>query len=197
MKAGEVLKLLRISRPTLSKYVKDGLIKATKNQSNHYVYDKDSVMKFLGKVSERKTIIYSRVSSRTQKKDLENQIELLTKYCINKGYNIHESYKDIASGMSFFDRKDLLKLLDEVILGKVEKVIISYKDRLSRIGFDFFKILFEKFACEIEVVSEVGSTKLDSEEIFEEIIHLLHCYSMKLYSSRRKKNVEELCKPEN
>lgn len=197
MKAGEVLKLLRISRPTLSKYLKDGLIIAHKNPSNHYIYDKVSVMKFLGKISERKTVIYSRVSNRNQKKDLENQIELLTKYCINKGYNIHESYKDIASGVSFFDRKDLLRLLDDVIQGKVEKVIISYKDRLSRIGFDFFKILFEKFACEIEVVSEVGSTKLDSEEIFEEIIHLLHSYSMKLYSNRKKKIVDDLCKPEN
>lgn len=196
MKAGEVLKILRISRPTLSKYVKDGLINVYKTPNNHYIYDKDSVMKFLGKVSERKTVIYSRVSSKKQKQDLENQIELLTKYCINKGYNIHESYKDISTGLSFIDRKDLLKLIDEIILGKVEKVIISYKDRLSRIGFDFFKVLFEKFACEIEVVSEIGSNKLDSEEIFEEIIHLLHCYSMKLYSSRRKKNINELCNPE-
>ena len=196
MKAGEVLKILRISRPTLSKYGKDGLINVYKTPNNHYIYDKDSVMKFLGKVSERKTVIYSRVSSKKQKQDLENQIELLTKYCINKGYNIHESYKDISTGLSFIDRKDLLKLIDEIILGKVEKVIISYKDRLSRIGFDFFKVLFEKFACEIEVVSEIGSNKLDSEEIFEEIIHLLHCYSMKLYSSRRKKNINELCNPE-
>ncbi len=73
----------------------------------------------------------------------------------------------------------------------------TYKDRLSRIGFDFLKTLFEKFTCEIEVISEVGSAKLDSEEIFEEIVHLLHCYSMKLYSSRRNKNIEDICKVEN
>lgn len=44
-------------------------------------------------------------------------------------------------------------------------------------------------------MSEIGSAKLDSEEIFEEIISLLHCYSMKLYSKRKackiKKVLEE------
>lgn len=41
-------------------------------------------------------------------------------------------------------------------------------------------------------MSEVRSPKLDSEEIFEEIISLLHCYSMKLYSKRntRKKIIK-------
>ena len=36
------------------------------------------------------------------------------------------------------------------------------------------------------VMSEVGSEKLDSQEIFEEIVSLLHCYSMKLYSNRNR-----------
>ena len=38
-------------------------------------------------------------------------------------------------------------------------------------------------------ISEVGSEKLDSEEIFEEIISLLHCYSMKLYSKRKSQKI--------
>jgi predicted site-specific integrase-resolvase len=61
---------------------------------------------------------------------------------------------------------------------------------MSRIGFGFFKKLFEKFGTEIEVVSEIGSSKLDSEEIFEEIITLIHSFSMKLYSSRKGKKIE-------
>ena len=48
------------------------------------------------------------------------------------------------------------------------------------------KDMFQKYNCEIVVMSEVGSEKLDSREIFEEIVNLLHCYSMKLYSSRRR-----------
>ena len=81
-------------------------------------------------------------------------------------------------------------MLDEIINYKVEKVIIIYRDRLSRVGFDLFKNLFEKFGTEIVVISDIGSTKLDSEEIFEDIISMLHCYSMKMYSKRKKSSIE-------
>lgn len=60
-------------------------------------------------------------------------------------------------------------MLDELMNHKVEKVIIPYRDRLSRVGFELFKYLFAKFRTEIVVISEVGSTKLDSEEVFREI----------------------------
>ena len=75
-------------------------------------------------------------------------------------------------------------MLDEIIDNKVERVVITYKDRLSRVRFDLFFHLFKKYNCEIVVMSEVGSEKLDSQEIFEEIVSLLHCYSMKLYSKK-------------
>lgn len=80
-------------------------------------------------------------------------------------------------------------MLDDIIAGKVKTVIITYKDRLSRVGFEMFSYLFKKYGCEIIVISEVGSEKLDSEEIFEEIISLLHCYSMKLYSKRKSQKI--------
>nr|MDO8116940.1 IS607 family transposase [Candidatus Sigynarchaeota archaeon] len=75
---------------------------------------------------------------------------------------------------------------------EVERVVITYKDRMSRVGFDLFNFLFMRFNTKIVVISEVGNPKLDSEEVFEEIVSLLHCYSMKLYSRRKRKMVEEL-----
>lgn len=195
MKANEVLKLLKISRPTLCKYVKNGWIKKNNLISGHYDYDRKSVDAFLNRNFQRKIVIYGRVSTKNQKKDLENQIELLKSWAFDKGYQINEIYKDIASGISFENRVDFFKLLDQVIEGKINKILITYKDRLSRVGFDLFKILFQKYGTEIEVISEVGSQKLDSEEIFEEIVSLLHCYSMKLYSSRRKKEIFNICQP--
>ena len=54
------------------------------------------------------------------------------------------------------------------------------------------KNLFDKYGCEIIVISEIGNEKLDSQEIFEEIIGLLHCYSMKFYSSRKKQRIKEV-----
>lgn len=83
-------------------------------------------------------------------------------------------------------------MLDEIIDNKVERVVITYKDRLFRVGFDLFFHLFKKYNCEIVVMSEVGSEKLDSQEIFEGIISLLHCYSMKLYNKRKVQKIKEV-----
>ena len=192
MKAKEVLKLLRCSRPSLTKYLKQGKLKAKLLDNGYYDYEEKSVHDFLNKDINRKTVIYARVSTKKQKNDLKNQIELLKNFCFQNGYTINEVYSDIASGITFENRIDLFKLIDEIINNKIEKIIITYKDRLSRIGFDFFKTLFNKFGCEIIVISEVGSNKLDREEIFEEIISLLHCYSMKMYSKRKNNKIKEL-----
>ena len=197
MKANEVLKLLRITRPTLTKYVKEGLIKVEKLPNGRYEYDSESVYSFLNKDMKRKTYIYARVSTLKQKPDLNNQIELLKQFCFTNGYTISGIYSDIASGISFEKRNDFFKMLDDIIDNKVERVVITYKDRLSRIGFDLFYHLFQKYNCEIVIMSEVGSEKLDRQEIFEEIVSLLHCYSMKFYSKRKIQKVKEVLTNEN
>lgn len=191
MRSGEVLRLLRISRPTLCHYVRDGKIKATKLPNGRYDYDENTVYSFLNKDVSRKTYLYARVSTAKQKRDLENQVSMLKQFCFSNGYTVSGIYSDIASGISFDKRKDFFLMLDDVIAGKVERVVITYKDRLSRVGFELFSRLFGKYHCDIVVMSEVGSEKLDSQEIFEEIISLLHCYSMKLYSKRRVQRIKE------
>lgn len=64
---------------------------------------------------------------------------------------------------------------------------ITYKDRLSRISFDMFQRLFAEFGCEIVVINDTED-KSDETEIFEEIISMLHCFAMKMYSKRRNVN---------
>ena len=115
---------------------------------------------------------------------------MLKQFCFSNGYEVSKVYSDIASGISFEKRKDFFKMLDDIMSGKVERVIISYKDRLSRVGYELFYYLFKKYNCEIIVMSEFGSKKLDSEEI----ISLLHCYSMRLYSKRKGQKIKEILK---
>lgn len=196
MKSNEVLRILQITRPTLTTYVKKGLIRVNVMKSGRYDYDEASVYEFLNKDVKRKNYIYGRVSSNSQKSHLQNQIDLCKNYCFSNGIEINGIFSDIASGISFENRKQFFLMLDDVIAGKVANVIITYKDRLSRVGFELFKTLFSKFGCNITVISEVGSSKLDSEEIFEEIVSLLHCYSMKLYSKRRVKKIKEVINDE-
>ncbi len=190
MKAKDVMRLLRISRATLHRYAEKGNIRYTKLPSGIYNYNDDDIYKLLNKDVQRKNYIYARVSTAKQKKDLENQIEMLKSWAFNSGIRLSGIYADVASGISFDKRKDFFVLLDEIIDHRVEKVIVAYKDRLSRVGFELFSHLFRQYGTEIVVVSEVGNKKLDSEEIFEEIISLLHCYSMKLYSKRQNKKLE-------
>lgn len=192
MKSKEVLELLQITRPTLTKYVKNGTIKVNVMPNGRYDYDKDSVYKLFNKGVDRKTYIYARVSTPKQKSDLQNQIDMLKQFCFSNGYTISKVFSDVASGISFEKRKDFFIMLDDIISGKVERVVITYKDRLSRVGFELFFHLFKKYNCEIIVMSEVGSHKLDSEEIFEEIVSLLHCYSMKLYSKRKATKIKQV-----
>lgn len=190
MKAGEVLRLLRISRPTLYRYRKEKIIQSHQLPSGFFEYKNDDVYAILNKDVKRKTYLYARVSTYKQKNDLKHQIEQLKQWAFMNGHTIHGVYSDIASGISFERRKEFFSLLDEVVDYRVERVIITYKDRLSRVGFELFTHLFQKYGTEIVVISEVGNPKLDSEEVFEEIIALLQCYSMKLSSKRRKKSIE-------
>ncbi len=190
MKAKEVLSLLQISRKTLHVYAKDGRIRYTVMPNKMYNYNEEDVFKILNKDIKRKTVIYARVSTPKQKNDLQNQIEQMKRWCFMSGNTISGIYSDIASGISFERRKGFFEMLDEIMDHKVEKVVTTYSDRLSRVGFELFEYLFRKFRTEIVTISEVGSTKLDSEEVFGDIASTLHFYSMKMYSKMKNHSIE-------
>ena len=199
MKCKQVLKLLQITRPTLSKYVKTGKVKAQMQQNKQYIYDDASVYKVLNKNLERKSVLYCRVSTLKQKSSLETQKKQLETFCLAKGIKIGDVYQDVGSGLNF-DRKGFQQLVNDVINHKVAQVFVTYKDRLSRVSFDLFKNLFSNFNCEIVVLNDVDDNKMIEKEIFSEIISLVHCFAMKMYSSRRKakmKNLEEDLKLED
>jgi putative resolvase len=164
VKAKEVLEITKISREHLSRLVKKGVIKAQRLENNHLNYDKESVFKYIGKETDKLNIIYGQVSTSRQKKDLLNQVENLERFCFANGYKVHKTYQDVASGINFEKRKEFFEL-DLVIDGQVSRVFITYKDRLSRVGFGLFKHLFLKFGTEIVVINESDNAKLDSEEI--------------------------------
>ncbi len=184
MKAHEVMRILKIARPTLSKYVKEKKINVSViKHNNRYMYDPRSVFK-LASNDTRTNVIYARVSTYKQKNQLNNQIKKISNYCSINNIVIDCIYKDISSGLSL-DRKNFNKLLDLVIQYKIENVFITNKDRLSRLSFKMIKQLFNKFGTNIICINE-SNIKTEEEELLEELISLLHCFSMKSYSKRRK-----------
>lgn len=188
MKSAKVLKILHITRQTLVQYVKRKEIRVVLLPNGTYDYNDDDVYRKAGLASERMNVVYARVSTVKQKADLENQVEILINFCNKNGVKVNKTYKDVASGMNF-DRKQFKVLLNEILDFKVGKLYITYKDRLSRISFDMFKRLFSEFGCEIIVINDTDE-KTDETEIFEEIISMLHCFSMRMYSRRRKRKLE-------
>lgn len=145
--------------------------------------------KVLNKNIDRKNVIYTRVSTQKQKHDLENQKHSIESYCMKNGIQISDIYSDIGSGINF-DRKEFQRLVNDVVNHKISKIYITYKDRLSRVSFDMFKNLFNNFNCEIVVLNDVDDNKLIEKEIFNEIISLIHCFTMKVYSSRRQRKLK-------
>lgn len=196
MKSAEVLKLLKITRPTLTSYVKQGKIKATKLGNGYYDYDEESIYNFLGKplpVVDRVNIIYCRVSTYKQKNDLANQVLHVIDYCNANNFTYNKVYQEIASGIDF-DRPEFSKLINDVINRKIGTIFIAYKDRLSRLSYLTLESMFKQFGTQIIVINDaLNNNKNIEDDLFEELISIIHLFSTKIYSSRRKKIINE-CK---
>jgi len=132
----------------------------------------------------RMNVIYCRVSNTKQKEDLDKQEKILKEYVVSNGNRIDCVLKDIASGMNE-DRKGLNDLIKMVIENKVDKIFISYKDRLTRFGFSYFEHIFKQFNTKIEVVNLTGEEDFQTE-LTQDLISIIHHFSMKMYSNRRK-----------
>lgn len=134
-----------------------------------------------------KNVLYARVSTQSQKNDLETQIEIIKNYMISNGMVVDEVYSDIASGMNE-NRKDFTKLMESVFRRDVKTVYITFKDRLSRFGFNYFKHIFSFFGTNIIVLDDTEQTnKSYQQELMEDLLAIIHTYSMKLYTNRKKK----------
>lgn len=189
MKSQEVLKLLHITRATLCKYVKNKKIKATMMPNGQYNYDEDSVFELANIAIDRKCVIYARVSTQKQKNDLKNQVQTLRNFANEKGIIVSHVYEDVASGLNY-DRGEFQNMVNDIINHQIKIVIISNKDRLTRVSFDMWKQLFKQFHCELIVANEDENKNDNSDnEIFSDIISLLHCFAMKMYSNRREKKI--------
>lgn len=161
----------------MRRWEETGKIQAIKTPSGQRRYDiQGYIAQF---VSERVDIIYCRVSSRAQKPDLERQVEALF-----AKYPKAEIIAEIGGGLNF-KRKKLLAILGRVMSGTVSHLIVAHKDRLARFGFDLFQWLCEQNGCEIVVLNETNFSP--EQEMVEDILAILHCFSSRLYGLHKYK----------
>lgn len=183
MKSKEVLKILKISRVTLWKYVKSGKIRVKQEPNGYYIYNDSDVYSLAGIEDGRLNVVYVRVSTQKQKQDLQNQIENCISFINAKGISVDSIYSDIKSGMSL-DRKGFMELLNAVMAFKIKAVYISYKDRLARLSYELVEKLFSDYGTKIVIINQCESISLE-QELFEDIMQTIHSFSMKMYSKRR------------
>jgi len=180
-----------ITRATLKRWSDTGKIQCVKLSSKKMLYDLDSIIKN-DDIDSRINVIYARVSNTKQFSDLKTQVQLLSSFMVAKGVKPDQIFEEVASGMNE-DRTELNKLIQLVIEKKVNKVYISYKDRLTRFGFDYFKNWFSKFGTAIEVVNSTREEDFQTE-LTQDLISVIHHFSMKMYSNRRRELKETMKK---
>lgn len=193
----DMMKFLGISSRTLYTWGDQGRIqykaiykdgKVTKR-----MYTRDEVIKQLDMAgllfddsNTRQDVIYARVSTHKQKErgDLDRQIDKLKLFAIDKNVNNLKVISDVASGLND-NRKGLMSLINSVQKGEVNRIFISYKDRLTRFGFNYIKQICDFNNVEIVIMSDDQSDKSLEFELAEDIISIIHSFSGKLYGLRK------------
>lgn len=190
-KPKEFAELLNVTVKTLQRWDREKTLVANRTPTNrrYYTYDQYLQFKGIGKDADfRKIVIYTRVSTRNQTDDLENQVDFLQTYVNAKGLIANEIIRDYGSGLNY-NRKKWNQLLGEVMENKVKMILVSHKDRFVRFGFDWFEKFCNKFNVEIVIVK---NEKLSPQkELVQDIVSILHVFSCRLYGLRKyKKQIE-------
>ena len=198
--AKKVTQILGVTAQTLRNWDKEGKLKPTYVKSNGYrYYSEDSILSY---TQERKTkknlnvIGYARVSSKKQSDDLERQVDNIKEYISSK-YDSFDIITDVGSGINY-NKPGLLKLIEKINKKEVDIIVVLYKDRLLRFGFELIENLGKKYGTEIEIID--NTEKTEEQELVEDLVQIITVFSSKLQGKRAnkaKKMIKELLENDN
>ena len=190
----EFSKILGVSAQTLRNWDKNGKLHPHHTSSNGYRYysheQLNQVMNIKPNLS-RIVIGYCRVSSNKQRDDLERQIENMELYLTSQGKPF-EIISDIGSGINY-KKKGLKEVIKRISQNKVEKVVVLYKDRLLRFGFELVEYIASLYNCDIEIID--NTEKSEEQELVEDLVQIITVFSCQLQgkrASKARKLVKEL-----
>jgi YD repeat-containing protein len=177
---------------TLQKWDREGRLKAHRSpQSNRRFYTHDQYLEYMGlKASESgKTVVYARVSTVAQRADLAKQMAALRAYCESHHIKVDEWMQDIGSGLNY-KRKQFGRLMEQVELGQVRRILIAHQDRLVRFGYDYFEAFCETHNTELIVVN--GDTMSPEQELVQDLLAIVTVFGTRLHGLRSyKKKLKE------
>ena len=186
-------KIIGVTPQTLRNWDRSGRLHPHHTSTNGYrYYSEEQLCAVTGiQFAPRKVIGYCRVSSRKQKDDLERQVESLRTYLYAQG-NPFEIITDIGSGINY-TKKGLQELIRRIEANQVEKVVVLYKDRLLRFGFELLETIATIHGCKIEIVDTTRES--EQQELVEDLVQIITVFSCKLQGKRahqEKKMIREL-----
>ena len=189
-KPKEFAELLNVSVLTLQRWDNAGKLKAFRTPTNRRYYTYEQYQKYMGITTlNKKTVIYTRVSTSNQKDALKNQVEFLKQYVNGKGIIVDTVIEDYGSGLNY-NRKQWNKLIDECMTNEIGTIIITHKDRFVRFGFDWFEKFLNKFGVKFIIVNNESLSP--QEELVQDIISILHVFSCRIYGLRKyEKKIKE------
>lgn len=183
---GEVAALLNIHVKTIQRWDREGIFKCERTHTNRRVINKDNLIAVLNDrgmlfndINNSKVdVIYARVSSNEQrdKGDLDRQVSFLVQSA--KDLKNPTILTEVGSGLND-KRKKLHQLLDMVLQDKVDRIFITYKDRLTRFGFYYLEKVCSYHNVKIIVVKDASEEKAIQEELAEDIMALTSYFSGK------------------
>lgn len=181
---GKFAKTVGVTTTTLRRMHQSGeLIPAHISNGGTRYYSTEQLKLFQSSNNERIVIGYCRVSTPSQKDDLETQVQNVKSYMCAKGYKF-DIIKDIGSGINY-KKKGLKELINRIENNEVSKVVILYKDRLIRFGFELIEYLCEINNVEIEVIDNSECSK--EKELTDDLIQIITVFANRLYGQHSKK----------
>jgi len=184
---GEASDILGVSISTLRRWESAGKLIPDRTAAGHRRYQLDKIKPgFLHATGEeRRTVAYARVSSHDQKEDLERQKQVLELYCARQGWTF-EIISDLGSGMNYH-KKGLKRLLDDLVEGRVGRLVITHKDRLLRFGAELVFAICEAKGVEVVILNQGEDTTFE-EDLAKDVLEIITVFSARLYGSRSRKN---------
>lgn len=172
---------LGISRSKLQHIRERGLIESYTTDGGQYRYSVKSLDFYKdGIVSEesKTNYIYARVSSSHQKSDLERQVQFLSQL-----YPNHTVIRDIGSGLNF-KRRGFRSLLERTRAMVVGEVVVAYKDRLCRFGYELVEWFINVNGGRIVVQHQEDHVKSIESELTEDLVAIISVFSARIHGSR-------------
>ena len=189
--AGEASQLSGIEIQTIRRLVDSKKITGFTTPSGHRRVNRKSLQSMLDngdtddkiEISEKENFLYTRVSTKKQMDDLSRQVEFIKR----PEYSSYTLISDIGSGINF-KRKGLQTLLDACLQKRIGEVVIAYRDRLCRFGFELIESLIKKAGGKITIIGPENDEVDESKELADDLLAIGTIFSCRQMGRRSYKN---------